>query len=685
MAQRDRQPLATERLLREVLRDAGLWGFCIVLLALTRAFLLFRFRSLIDPSSGWRDVAAVMLNGIRYDSQTASWVVLPSLLISVACLWRDLERAAGRARLLMGSLFAAVTAVLCVVDLAYFQEYGEQFNHFLFGLYYDDRRAILGTLWKEYHPLRRVFAMGILAAVSMWGLGALLRRAAALSTGLAARLQRWRAILPVTALALPLLFVGGVRGSFGRRPAQLKDAAISRDAFLNRTVINVYSALRYAWSDHWSSTRTTGLQVFLPDGDVRGALRDVTGSPAARDSLDEALARVAAGHAGPRPRHVFLVLMESYEAWPMFEEFAPLGLAPELTRLARNGLSVRPFLPSSSGTIESLSVLVSGLADAGVHTNYQASSRRPYATAVAPAFRRLGYRTRFFYGGYPSWERVADFCREQGFDEVYGGGHMGKWVRGNEWGVDDSQLFGFVMDTVRDDAPSFNLLLTTTFHPPYDIDVRARGFPLTEVPADIAARCKGPPDLNFLGHFWYADRCVGDFVRAAETRLTQPLFALTGDHAGRRTITARPSAAERALVPLVFYGPEVLAGCMLPPQAAGSHLDIVPTLVELCADPGFAYAAMGQNLLSPSARFLGIGRRGVVGDGFLADLASSPPALHSLPWGELPSVPPDLTALRRLQGAVLGVSWWRIMRGPGLTAVPLPRTCLAAGGEGCPR
>ena len=144
----------------------------------------------------------------------------------------------------------------------------------------------------------------------------------------------------------------------------------------------------------------------------------------------------------------------------------------------------------------------------------------------------------------------------------------------------------------------------------------------------------------------------------------------------------RPGAAEKALVPLVFYGPEVLAGITLPPQAAGSHLDIVPTLVELCAEPGFPYAAMGRNLLSPTGRFLGIGRRYVVGDRFLADLTSSPPTFQALPWGGLPAVPPDLAELQRRQGAVHGVSWWRVMHGPALTTAPCPRTCLAAAVSG---
>jgi phosphoglycerol transferase MdoB-like AlkP superfamily enzyme len=292
--------------------------------------------------------------------------------------------------------------------------------------------------------------------------------------------------------------------------------------------------------------------------------------------------------------------MESYEAWPLFAEFADLKLGPELSRLAQEGVSIPSFLPASSGTMESLAALITGWPDAGVHTNYQATAQTAYASSVPAQFKRLGFRTRLFYGGYLSWQRVGKFAQAQGFDKVYGGGHMGDWNDGNEWGVDDEYLFDFVANTQTDDAPTFSLILSTIFHPPFDIDVAAKGFVLPELPSHLKSRCSQTPDAKMLGHFWYADRCLGEFVRRVKDTLPNTLFAITGDHAGRRSITDSPSPEEKTFVPCVFFGPDVLQGQSVPADAVGTHIDIGASLLALSMEPGERYFALGNNLFSPT-------------------------------------------------------------------------------------
>src|SRR5207247_360324 len=99
----------------------------------------------------------------------------------------------------------------------------------------------------------------------------------------------------------------------------------------------------------------------------------------------------------------------------------------------------------------------------------------------------------------------------------------------------------------------------------------------------------GSVELRVLGHFRYADRCLGQFVQNLAPHLTAPLFVITGDHYGRRFPNAHPSLYERMAVPLVLYGPNVLAGRSAGANAVGSHVDIGPTVVNLSAPAGFTY------------------------------------------------------------------------------------------------
>jgi phosphoglycerol transferase MdoB-like AlkP superfamily enzyme len=232
--------------------------------------------------------------------------------------------------------------------------------------------------------------------------------------------------------------------------------------------------------------------------------------------------------------------------------------------------------------------------------------------------------------------------------------------------VNDEQLYRFILETVDDESPSFNLVLTTTNHPPYDIDVYGMGFPLREVPPELAEDFEGGnTDLLMLGHHWYSDRAVGEFADGVMKRLPRSLIAITGDHWSRRFPGPRPGLYHASSVPLVLYGPEVLEGVEVPGELAGSHLDIGPTLVELAAPAGFRYFTIGRDILDPGMPALGFGRHRVIGPGFI--LGTRPgEGQGPIPEHSLPADPPDRERLLRLHSAVQGVSWYRIKQGASL-------------------
>jgi len=645
-------------------KDLKLWLFFMAFFLLFRCALVIYFRHQIDASSAFLDTIAAFLNGLRFDSVVATYLLAIPFLFSIISGFAGTVHLADKIRNIFGTVGVILSTLACVATFSYFKEFGDQFNHFIFGLIYDDFRATLTTIWKEYHVIPNAIAMAVIAFAAVKIMRRLIRKPF-LSPPSLDRMTPGLARKILAVILIAALFVVGVRGSAGRRPVELKDAAITKDEFLNKAVLNPFMALLYAVEEQLEVTNVKGFKVFLPDGDIRRAAGTFFATDESYDNLDRYMLRHARGAAHKAPRHIFLIVGEGYSAWPLMKKYGSLGLAEGGRRLSQNGLSVENFVPSAGGTMSSLAVIATGLPDAGVNTNYQKTARSAYPTSIAEIFRQLGYRTRFFYGGYLSWQKVGDFCRRQGFDEIYGGGHIGSWASSNEWGVNDDYLFEFVIKTAAEDRPSFNMILTTTNHPPYDIDVRAKGFKLREIPAGLKDVLSA--DINYveLGHYWFADRCIEDFAVSVEKKLKLPLVVITGDHAWRKAIIKRPDLYEKTAVPLVFYGRDVLDGVALPPTVAGSHLDIEATLVELAAPRGFAYHALGKNLFDPGPRPLGIGGNAIIGPNFILDMEGSR-KVYPLPGHDLTGKQPDVNQMVELYNDLHGIGWWRIMRGPKL-------------------
>ena len=641
-------------------KDLKLWLLMLAVLMGFRWVLVFLFRSQLATGTDFWDILKSCLNGARFDASVATYWVLPSILLSVATAFRDWRGSANRARLVVGLLFLGVTLFLCAVDVEFFAEYKDQFNHWVLGTIFDDRTAILKTILRGYPVYKCLLAWGLLLACGGWVLDRFLRQPLLVPERVRSALAPiWiRAVAGALLLAMVIL---GCRGSWGPRPVQLKDAAVTRDDCLNRMVVNPYSALKYAIAQFRQLGSANGLKVFLPDGNLRAAVRRVFPQLPNSSNLDECLKKTARGFPGPKPQHLFIIVMESYDAWPTLSQYQALDLTHALSALASNGICVKAFVPASDGTMPSLSTFITGLPSVGVFVNYQRAARQAFPTSMAPLFKQLGYTTRLFYGGYLSWQRIGEFARDQGFDEVHGGGHIKPRGFGGEWGVQDAELFRYILEHVPANQPSCNLIMSTSYHPPYGLDVFGMGYPHRQMPAQLAPIYDGKVPLRTFAHLWYADRELGRFVAEAERRLPASIFAITGDHWSRKFLNDQPSLYERTAVPFVLYGRQVLAGVTAPTRVAGGHIDIVPTLVELAAPSGFIYDSFGTSLLDAGRAPLGMGQYAVISPDWIFD-ARKPELVQRLDGRLLAPAPEYAHAAAEAQRAWQALGWWRIMR-----------------------
>ena len=151
-----------------------------------------------------------------------------------------------------------------------------------------------------------------------------------------------------------------------------------------------------------------------------------------------------------------------------------------------------------------------------------------------------------------------------------------------------------------------------------------------------------------------------EFIQKAKAKYPDSLFLVIGDHADRYNIEKTPTMYERYGIPFIVTGKGVYKG-ILPKGAAGSQIDVVPTLIEMIAPQGFSYQSVGSSLTR--------GNRMGVNYGFWITDAAIGKADVPVFEPELMRAgvePPDSQDLRDYIDAIRSISWWRAKYGPVL-------------------
>ena len=586
-----------------VQRDIKLFAFILLTLCVYRAYFMFYMAGYLSPSAGADDVLLALLTGLRLSLKTAGAVTLPAFVLCSLPLLAlpRLAPVLRRLRFCWGGLAAFAFAVLFQARFPFYRQFQTSFNMQVAAGLNDDAAVLAEMMLREYGLLWRLCIALLLTAVSLYVLRSLLlvRRTYALPA-LRSGVQR-----AVFSLGLLFLFAAAfvfVRfgGSFTYAGGvNWENAGVTSDAFLNECILDDGQALYRVRSMH--KRLKSGDVVGVDKEHVRALAVEAAGhAELSADTLTPYLTRTAQGARVPKPRHIFIVLGETYAQWPMLETYAALHAADGIKGLIRepNAYYSRRFMPNGDFTSIAITGLVTGLSEVNQHVNYVARSlREAYPTAMAPQFKRLGYAVDFWYGGVPSWEGMDRFSIAQGFDHFYGypDFHAEKV---NAWGTSDEQLFSALFQHLADEPPTVHLIMTVSNHPPYNIDVAAEGFDLARARAETAQlpNVDDPDQLALeLGHYWYMDKIVTQFVHETMKKYPDSLFVITGDHAVRMNPSRTPTMYEYQSVPFVLYGQGVTPA-VLAPDVVGGHTNIVPTLIELIAPAGFSYVSIAPSL-----------------------------------------------------------------------------------------
>lgn len=644
----------------ELQQDCKLFIFILGVFCLFRVGFIIVMHSFLSEAVTVSDIAAALYYGVRISLKSAGMLVLVPLVcctgLRLVFSWKRLSRL----RFYLGVVYVIILSFLFQARIPYYQEFHMAFNQLLFNTLNDDVTAIWHTVVEQYNLPVRMLLAGVTACllckVLQWWLAA--------KTFRFPRLPKWYQNIALRSVVLVVIFYLAIFIRFGGTMTYAynidwENSGVTKDQLLNEAILDDVQALYRAYVLHERVCSSTGLDMEPARLTDYGSY--LAGTPVNSVNLDDFLRKkVTIGTTAP-PRQVFLIIGESYANWPLLPQYSNLNIAGGMKGIiAQDDAAYVPnFLPNGMSTISGVMGVLTGLAEANLYLNYLPESyKEPYASALAPQMKRLGYTTDFWYAGPASWEKIKDFTLAQGFESFHGMGDFAS-QNGNVWGVDDADLYKAVLGQVKNDKPGFHVILTVSNHSPYTVDLAKEGFDPSMIIAGLPDTLKNDQELiKKLGHFWYADKMMAKFITEARKQYPDSLFVVVGDHADRVNVETNPALFERYAIPFIVYGKGVTKES-LPKQTAGSHINVAPTLLELIAPRGFEYYSVGRSLTSGNDFGLNYGFW--ITPGYIGKADDDYQEAHfGKPQGLLP---PEQDKIHREIDSARAISWWRIKYG----------------------
>lgn len=651
-------------------QDLLLFFFFLFMLSVYRAAFIFCFSGELMPGTPSADIWLTLWHGFRISLKTSAALLMPGFLFGTLAGLVSVKWPAKKIRFCWAAFAIIVLSLLFETRIPYYKEFHNAFDPFIFNTGHDDVLAIADTAIKTYGALWRIpLALAFAAAFSfllrLWlRLDGKIASLIALPEAKTGKKSARYAAIAAIVLFIPWFAVYMRHGGSLTYDGSIywKNSARMSQHLLNEAILDDVQALYKASRIFKYFLKNT---ENMTDGQAREAASLLAGHAYQEDSLLPLLEKTSKGYRTHKPRHIFVIVAETYMLWPLWEKYADYHLADGVKALAsrKDAVLVQNFLPASNGTMFGLASVLLGLPEINLYTANRAKG--PYHTALSVQLKKLGYENRFWYGGYPSWENVDTFMNTQEFDKSYFMASFGNNLPHNAWGIEDKHFMHGIAEKFTDNDPSFNLILTSSNHPPYSVDMSKE----PDIPSAKEYMSMLPdnfPDkaamAEKLQNFRYSDKYIAEFINAMYAKYPDSLFVLTGDHGNRYAANTAAGEYERCAVPFLILGKGInkadFAG-----KYYGAHTDIAATVMERILPKGEKYYALGTDIFG--GNLSGLHSYDYLYKNAMGDLSSD--KAESIDGNPLPPES-EIKAAKDRMDAMRKITWHYVMKGENFSS-----------------
>ena len=545
------------------------------------------------------DIMQTLFSGLRYDGRLAAPAAFIFAVLYIA--FSFIKKTQKPVIIVFTSIISYIVIIASFVNDTYFSIFNDTFNIILLGVIYDDQSAIFHTaVNSDYNGLPKILASIILTAVAVYIYNKIYKKIGNISKSVSIKQAVPLGILLLYVLILTTSSTFNLQGGdlsyIVKLPenAFLKKAAPGALHDLDR-VYRAYKDIKGESFEKYAGGKTIQqvMQIYFGDRYTN------------QDNISSLMEQEVLSNGKSNAKHIFLIIMESLSDYHLSEEFKQAGMGNDLMELAdsKNGLKVPVFIQNGYGTIETMDMMITGLYGTYFPVSEMTGKIPCFDSSTGKIFKDLGYDTNFYYFGSSAWRKIGTYTAAQGFNKSYGMENIHNKQK-STWGIYDNEGFDFILESIdkNHNKPTFNMILSASNHPPYDIDTKKyynidtekiRNFLDTNYPKDKRFPGITPEILTVTE---YSIKSVADFIKETYAKYPDSIFFVTGDHFDRSYPSPNRKIFTSTSIPLIIYGSGVSEYKLK--YSAGSHKDIVPTIVDMTAHKGFKFHSFGQSLVT---------------------------------------------------------------------------------------
>ncbi|MBK8581621.1 MAG: sulfatase-like hydrolase/transferase [Flavobacteriales bacterium] len=531
--------------MKSYLRYFGLVALLFMALFTVQRHLFLAFSHQHLAGIGWREIVQSHLHGLPMDLATTGYMLLLASLFAIPLLFNESKVLRMAVRFVLVSCIV-VSALVNVVDIGLFDAWGVRIDRKALS-YLRYPAEVAGSM-----ALGRMVMLLLVAAVQCLFFLFLLKKIDHFRDFRKGK----RGARIATAVLVPVLCVLAARGGPQDDPINKSWAWFSTKPVLNLAAMNgLWNLMEIAVEP---AEFTVNPYAYMTTEEARRAF--VSGHP----HTDGPTTRILTNN---RP-NILLIMLESWTADVIEPLGGDSGVAPQFTRLCKDGLLFTNFYSTGFRTEQGLCALISGFPSQPTTTIIRKFGKFDRLPSVVRTLDSAGYSSRYYYAGDISFANTRSYLDAMGFDKVYDETAF-PIKRRTRWGAYDEELFNFhLRDANTATKPFFQIIMTSTSHDPFDANVD-EGF-------------KGDISQLYRNAVHYTDRCLGAFLDSVKTQpwYANSLIFVVADHGHSLPHNLPQYSAARHRIPFLVMG-----GALLPQfrgtqnNTYGSQADFPVTLL----------------------------------------------------------------------------------------------------------